>query len=187
MNVRTSRGIAAMTVCLVVANSLAQAPISISRASSSGSVQAAAQIPRPGPWGDAAITAKEGSSFIWARLAVSSNSPLVLDISKATLRSASAQYPVIGIDMSCPPASQETPTFSILKPIALKDGTSSAQEYMRSSGRNIELVHDGGATSLTVKGGSATPCLLFVAPSSTTSGQIVGLSAQPLALPAFAK
>jgi hypothetical protein len=59
---------------------------------------------------------------------------------------------------------------------------------MKSSVRNIELAHEaGGPSSLTVNAGSATPCLLFVAPSSTTSGQVVGFATQALTLPAFTR
>ena len=108
---------------------------------------------------------KDGFKFVETTIAISGSAPYAANLTKVFLRDSGQQYPVAGIGFPCG-------RFSMLKPVALKDGRLEVNEsiILRDASLNIEFKHtEGGASELSIAKPPATFCLVFVTPTSMRS------------------
>jgi hypothetical protein len=124
-----------------------------------------------------------GKQFLWVS-ATLSGSDKPIDLTKVTLTSGTASYPLVGVDSVW---GGDPNQFSMIAPVTLKTGkTRDALEETRSTGDVAFAFTPGKVATLTVLRPPQSVCLLFLVPQSVHGGQVMGMGATALAVPAMA-
>jgi hypothetical protein len=124
-----------------------------------------------------------GKQFLWVSATLAGGQKPI-DLTKVALTNGSDSYPLIGVDSVW---GGDPNQFSMIAPVKLKSGkVRDPLEESRSTGDVAFAFTPGKAATMTVLRPPQSVCLLFLVPASVHTGQVKGLSATPMALPAAA-
>jgi len=124
-----------------------------------------------------------GQRFLWVTTTVS-GAPQTIDLTKVVLVSGADSFKLLGVDSAF---DGDPKQFSMIAPVVAKGGkTLEPFEETRSVGTISFAFTPGKTAALKVITPPQSFCLLFIVPQSFRTGQINGLGAKPLTLPALA-
>lgn len=125
-----------------------------------------------------------GQAFLWATLKASGPAQTI-DLTKVVLNAGSGSFPLAGVDSAW---DGDPKQFSMMARARTRDGkTLDPLEETRSEGSVAFAFTPGKKAELKIIRPPASVCLLFVVPQNFSVGQVAGLGAKPLALPALTK
>lgn len=129
-----------------------------------------------------ALNPPPGQAFLWVT-AKASGTPQTIDLTKVAVAASGSSFPLVGVDSAW---DGDPKQFSMIARARTKDGkTIDPLEETRSEGTVAFEFAPGKAAVLKVLRPPASVCLLFAVPQGFTSGQVTGLGAKPLPLPAL--
>jgi hypothetical protein len=129
------------------------------------------------------MAAEAGKRFLWVSATLAGGQKPI-DLTKVALTNGSDSYPLIGVDSVW---GGDPNQFSMIAPVKLKSGkVRDPLEESRSTGDVAFAFTPGKVATMTVLRPPQSVCLLFLVPASVHTGQLKGLSATPMALPAAA-
>ena len=128
------------------------------------------------------LVAQNGMRFVWIK-ATALKTPQTIDLTKVEITGTPTKLPLVGVDS----AFDGDPTqFSMIAAERIKNGPLvQPMEETKSDGK-VEFAFTPGKTA-TLKFLTGTPsvCLLFAVFPGFTTGQVAGLGAAPLPVPAL--
>lgn len=125
-----------------------------------------------------------GQTFLWATLNASGGAQTI-DLTKVAVSSGGASFPLVGVDSAW---DGDPKQFSMIAQARTKDGKSiDPLEETRSEGTVAFAFTPGKIAQLKIIRPPAAVCLLFVVPQGFSAGQVTGLGAKPVTLPALSK
>lgn len=128
-----------------------------------------------------ALAPAPGKKFLWVSTTLSSAQ--AVDLTKVVLTSGGEKTPLIGVDSVW---GGDPKQFSMVAPARAKDGRAlEPLEETRSDGSVSFAFSPGKAATLKVLRPPQTVCLLFSVPQAFRTGEISGLDAKALPLPAL--
>lgn len=128
-----------------------------------------------------ALVPAAGQTFLW--ISATGSGPRTVDLTKVAVTSGASKAPLIAVDSAF---AGDPKQFSMIAPVKAKDGTmSDPLEETRSIGIIGFAFEPGKTAQLKIIGPQASFCLLFSVPQAFRTGQVTGLGARPLAVPAL--
>ncbi len=125
---------------------------------------------------------ESGKQFLWVS-ATLSGAAQTIDLTKVALADGAVSYPLVGVDSVW---DGDPNQFSMIAPIKLKTGkVRDPLEETRSVGPIAFAFTPGKLATLKVIEPPQSFCLLFLVPQAVHAGQIKGLTAAALAIPAL--
>ena len=124
-----------------------------------------------------------GKRFLWVTV-TATGAAQSLDLAKVVLAAGSETFPLIGVDSAW---GGDPKQFSMIARASSKDGrTLEPLEESRSTGDVAFAFTPGKNAGLKVIAPPQSLCLVFAVPETFRAGQISGLGAKPIPLPALA-
>lgn len=128
------------------------------------------------------MTPEVGLHFVWVSAALSGPQKPI-DLTKVALTKGGASYPLVGVDTVW---GGDPNQFSMIAPIKLKTGkTRDPLEETRSTGDVAFAFTPGKVATMNVLKPPQSVCLLFLVPQAVSAGQVKGLTAAALPIPAI--
>jgi hypothetical protein len=122
-----------------------------------------------------------GQQFLWVTAALSGPQKPI-DLTKVALTNGTASYPLVGVDSVW---GGDPNQFSMIAQVKLKTGkVRDPLEETRSTGDVAFAFTPGKVATMTVLRPPQSVCLLFLVPQVVHTGQVKGLTAAALPLPA---
>lgn len=128
------------------------------------------------------LVPEAGKQFLWVTAKIS-GAPRSVDLAKVVLAGGGQKFPLLGVDSAF---GGDPNQFSMIAPARGKDGKMNEPlEETRSVGSVAFAFSPGKGATLKVITPPEAVCLLFAVPQGFKAGEIVGLDAAPLPLPAL--
>jgi len=128
------------------------------------------------------LVAPNGNRFVWIK-ATALKVPQTIDLTKVEITGTPSKLPLFGVDSAF---DGEPTQFSMIQAARVKNGPLvQPMEITRSEGK-VEFAFTPGKTAtLKFLNGTPSVCLLFAVFPGFTTGQVAGLGAAPIPIPAL--